>query len=620
MSGLFTRKLKRIYDLVAKSQSSAADLAFVAALPDLEEPLREQALDRMIKRSRREGLLPLITRYNTFDDNLRQLILDRVDQLFEIIRVAASSEMEKDRLSCIQVISDSQNYKLAYLLSAMLSRRCANTMSASAKVLERMADDVLTMHEQGGAVVHARQQMADVADALERALDSWHAHFRVEVLTAALWLSEFTEKTLFKKSSSARTNLARAINGTIQKAVSPRMAGFALRALAQSELRPTVMKVISSRSNGEFIANLLDNIWISLDPEIEKSCLWIKDAEWYEKHQDMIDALDDRRAAHAVRLLASSGVPKGKKLSVYKKMLRLQRGYLSEAALWQIVRIDNDEATRVLQEVSRWTDLTLSKIAELELLRRSAPAEEQQTLKAEAGNNNDDEAANAFNALWRRFDMLDHMTRQRELRILSKSSPKVQDWIRERLGSEASEDRLRALGFVKALGVIEPFEERVYSLSHDSSTCVRSAAVALLAEIRNNVASRILKQALNDPDRRVRANAVESAEGTDIHKWIEDLKARLNDEDNRVRANAIKALLPLQVREAAVALLDMLDSTNALNRMSALWVVDQLNLTTMANRVRYMALDDPDDRIKERARQVLANQARQQSTLHHATG
>ncbi len=618
MSSVFTRKLKRIYDLVAKSPGSAVDLAFVSALPELEEPLQVEALDRLIVRARREGLQPLVTQYASFDAPLRRLILGHVDHLFESIRRAASSELERDRLGCVQIIADSRNHKLAYLLSGMLSRRCANTMTASARALLEMADNALTAHERvierGDSVCQTRRQVADVAEAIEHALESWHAHFRVEVLTGALWLCEFTEGTLFRQSSSARTKLARAIGGTIQGSFSPRMAGFAIRALGQPELRPVAARAIGINSSGEFISSLMGSMWVALERSIGKACLWVKDAGWCEQNFDLISAFDDRCAAHAVRFLAGSGIPRDTKLGIYKRMLRLQRGYLSEAALWQVVEMEGEESTRVLQEVSRWTDLTLSKIAEVELLRRSASVPDLAPLETDA-DEGDKQVADSFNELWQRFDMLDHSERQRELEELSKSSVKVQSWVRERLGADESEDRLRALGLVKSLGVVEPFEERIYSLSHDSSTCVRSAAIALLADVRNNIAARILRQALNDPDRRVRANAVESVEGASSGEWIDELKARLEDVDNRVRANAIKALLPLQVREAAVALLEMLDSADALNRMSALWVVDQLNLTTMASRIRFMALDDPDDRIRDRARQILANHARPQSSV-----
>lgn len=613
MSVPFTRKLKRIYDLLTRTSSTAADAAFLAALPDLDPALQAEALDRLIKRANREGLVPLVTRFDTFDGNLQRLILDRVEHLFEAVRVAASSEREADRMGCIKLIRASRNYKLAYLLTGMLSRRCAHTMKAAADALLEMAGDALTDYQYamdtGQQATVQRDRVRDVAEALARALESWHAHFRAEVLTASLWLCTFTEEILFKQSASTRTRLARAINSTVRGTLSPRLAAFSLRALAHSELRPNTAKAIAANTGADFVKSLLNESWVLLDPSIANACLWVHDAGWYERHFDIAGALDERSAAHAVRFLAQSGVAKDNKLAIYKRMLRLQHGPLSEAALWQVVETSGDESTRILQEVARWTDRTLSRIAEIELLHRSADVPEHKAVDLSV-ESPDRAAAEDFNALWQRFDMLDPETRRCELEAIIDASPKVHDWVRERLAANEPDDRLKALGFVKAAGVIEPFEERIYALSHDGSTCVRSAAIALLADVRNNVTTRILRQALNDPDRRVRANAVESAESADTTEWIEHLKGMLNDEDNRVRANTVKALLPHQVREAAVTLLDMLDDDEALNRLSALWVVEQLNLTTMANRLRNMALDDPDDRIRERSREILASHAR----------
>ena len=617
MSIQFTRKLKRIYDVVTRSSSTAADSAFLTALPDLEPALQAEALDRLVKRGAREGLVPLVTRFTKYDAGLQRLILERIEHLFEAVRIAASSDREADRLGCIRLIRMSANPKLAYLLTGMLSRRCAITMKAAADALFEMAGNALSEYQSalaaGRPATVQRERVNHVAEALGRALESWHAHFRSEVLVASLWMCSFTEETLFKQSATTRTKLARAINSTVRGPLSPQLAAFSLRALAQSELRANIAKSIAANTGAEFVNSLLDESWVVLDPKVGQACLWIHEPGWYERHFELAGTLDDRSAGHAVRFLAASGVAKDTKLAVYKRMLRLQHGPLSEAALWQVVHSDGEESTRILQEVSRWTDRTLSKIAETELLRRSADIPTHKAVDTSTGGA-DRAAAEEFNSLWRRFDMLDADVRKQELVALIEEAPKVCEWVRERLGANEPDDRLKALGFVKAAGVVEPFEERIYALSHDTSTCVRSAAVALLSEVRNNVTARILRQALSDPDRRVRANAVESAENSNTAEWIEQLKALLDDDDNRVRANTIKALLPHQVREAAVALLDMLDDTDAMNRMSALWVVEQLGLSTMANRLKNMALDDPDDRIRERSREILASHARRTLT------
>ncbi len=166
---------------------------------------------------------------------------------------------------------------------------------------------------------------------------------------------------------------------------------------------------------------------------------------------------------------------------------------------------------------------------------------------------------------------------------------------------------MQALAVIRTLGVVADFQERIYALSHDGSERVRSAAIGLLAELEGATAVRILRQALKDPDARVQANAVEVLAAIDVVNERASLEPMLDAPDHRVRANAVKALIGTHLREAAVALISMLEHSSPAHRISGLWVVERLTLTSLADRTRVLAEHDPDERVRQRARCVLTD-------------
>jgi len=77
------------------------------------------------------------------------------------------------------------------------------------------------------------------------------------------------------------------------------------------------------------------------------------------------------------------------------------------------------------------------------------------------------------------------------------------------------------------------------------------------------------------------------------------------NEDNRPRANAISALMGIRHPEAADALSAMLVDRRARHRISALWVVGQNDMLSLAGHVAELSISDPDREVKSRAEVVV---------------
>ena len=600
------KAMERVFDVVARSDNLAADAAFAEALPHLSEPLQLAAAKRVLERGNSNGLTALVGDFGNYAASVQSVLVGQVDRLFGAARACMSSEVPAARLSAVALIEASNECRLAYLLSGALTRRCPRTRTAAATALLSMTQRAVKARA-GAASPDARRSAqrhaVQLADALAIGLDGWQAHHRTEVLAASMWLCDLMERTLFEKASLSRMHVARALNELLRAADGEFAAAYALRALSHPDLRAAAVREIASRQDAPFVSRLLEEAWVTLHPENAKACSWVR-----QFPSAAFQTLSGQQARNAVRLVRLSGLGLEAKLTIYRRMIFGGAPELQESALWQITELDAPGATDVFSRVAAWNTEPLSGIASRELFRRDPQRRAQSSAEsgAEAASGSESPQEDSFATYWDRFDVMDDQERVAEGRSLRARARAFADRLGDQLHSRDAEDRLRALRIVRVLTLAADFQDQICALSHDAESKVRSLAVAMLSQLEGATAARILRQALNDPDDRVQANAVEALAELSGRSEVESLARKLEAEHQRVRANAVKALLAHRHRRAAVVLIGMLQHAGAAHRMSALWVVEQLGLTTLAPRERHLAQNDPDARVRERAWRVLS--------------
>ncbi len=217
----------------------------------------------------------------------------------------------------------------------------------------------------------------------------------------------------------------------------------------------------------------------------------------------------------------------------------------------------------------------------------------------------DDEKRTSFEQLWGRFEHLSTRERDAYLRLFEHDRGDLLVPIRAKLASNNCADRGQALQLARAMGQARAVEEQVYKLSHDPDAVVRSLAISMLAELPGPTGRRILRAAMMDPDERVQANAVEVLDVLDVPDRLADTEPKLESPNNRVRANAVKSLLRMEFRKSGDVLLNMLDDPSSAPRISALWVIERLELASVVRRVTAMSRHDSDLRVRRRAQRVL---------------
>ncbi len=605
------------FALLNDEQNPAADAALVEVLPQLEPRAQATALGMLLKRGHAPSLEGVVGGFHKFDGTLPELILHYAGDLSVGVRLAIGSTVFEHRANAVEIIVQSDNAQLAYLLAEALRSRCSRTRELASEALYRMTARLLEGYEAGGGT-ERRQRLDEfraradyLAEALRVVVRRWENHFQPKALVAALWMGDRVEPALLKKLQEPRTRIAHMLNELLESASDPRLAGFVLRALAIPELRQAAAHAISRAHDTDFLRAVFNECWLLGDARIEHGCRWIRSAAWRHEALGLLFELDESVVGGAVRFLTAIGGQQDQQNDLARALMGSSREEVRRAVVWQLVADRSDAAGDLLTVVAARPGDAVARMAARELGRRRV-SEDGGSKAAAAQRKAASPESDLFEQCWERFDAICSEEPSRAADAIREDFPNIIPVLRNKLASCEVLGRARALRLASALGVVDELEESVQRLAHDPEPVVRSLAVRMLARIPGLTTQRLLRAAVNDPDERVQANAIEALDELDTDDRISFTAPKLASSNSRVRANAIKSLLRVELSQAGETLLDMLDDSSADHRLSALWVIERLRLQAVLHRLRKLALEDPNRRVRQRARRVFDNMSPRQ--------
>ena len=600
------------YRALLRTRNFAADGALLAALEDLEGAYQPLALSILLKRDHDGALARVVAGFCRYDQDLRKLVLDHADRLTAGARLCIADEQFERRRSAIALIQEGGKCKLAYLLGEALTRPCRKTSELAAQALLALVDRVRDRSHQRASAKDPQQHSETdyLANALRRGLASWPLHFRTEVVLGAARLSAQLEQTIIQLAESTRLNVSHAFNNLLRGARDAELAGYCLRVLRCAPLREGAARLLANSHSHLFREALLGEAWLLGDDTIRRSCTRVRSIACLQSQGSVMARLSRERVRAAANLVAACGLGHKRKVTLLRRMAFSNDPAAERAGVWALIDEQSEEGNEDLKAVAARVAMPLSKIARLELCRRrgepllgAGSLEGAVEVHPEASQ--DVEAVSAFEPYWVEFDTLDVADRVQIGRTLAVEVPEFPRLLRLKWAQGTLEDRIRTLSIIRELEMSSSLAELLYKAARDVDSVVRSMAVAMLGSLDNATSRRIVHAALEDPDDRVQANALETLENLDVENKAERIASKLKSANSRVRANAVKALLQMRVREGAAQLLDMLDSQSSADRAGALWIVERLHLARVADRVERLASDDPDPRVRRRARRAL---------------
>lgn len=620
-----------IFAILQDSKDPAADDALLAALHQAEPPTALAVIETLLIRQNRRGLLGLVERFHLLDESLRQAVILDVDRLFGTLREAAQSRDEQVRLNVLALIREGRLYRATYLLDGCFRDRSSKVREAATDTLHHLAEDLLRLSSDplsdetpigpepvsvplDPAEMESRaEDRRQLVGAIEAGLTTFDLHRQPLVVEVAMWFADDLGAASWAVFSAPGSRATQAAMLLLANSPSPRFVPFAMATLASTNTRAQTAHILNVCPDASFLTEWTRQSWRLVQPKLARALVVVRELAWIDKRVlDLSQSPDDFQRLFPRWLLATGLAPE-RKTDALKEFYRRADRVGRLAVVWALTQWPDPRADGFLRSLALQSDPELSRVARMELARRRPsdyplssiiPADAQGVATKKLKESLPPRVS--LERYWETFDCLNDQERVSQGREMLDRVPQGRRNLALRLGDPSPTHRVRALRIMTVLGLVAEFEEYVYPLCHDPEAEVRSTAVAALGTLPSPTSRRLLNNALSDQDTRVQANAIEAVEKIGGSSAIgSELLPMLKSPDNRVRANAVRALLKLGVRDAAEALLSMMLDKDRAQRLSALWLIENMGLFNLAKRVSQMASVDADAQVRVRARGLI---------------
>jgi hypothetical protein len=618
---------RTVFDILRSEQDPAADAALLAALEQADAPTAQAIIETLLTRNTKAGLLGLVQSFHLIDESLRQVVLVEWERLFGVLREASLARVQQTRLNVLEIVKRACIYRASYLVDSAIRCNLPAVRQAAAETLCCLANELLRsgpvplcdsdlaamtpedMSERMRELEEHAEDRRQVVSAIEAALNTLDLHHQTSVVEVAMWFVDDATPAFWSVMTVPNSKAGKAAIRLLSTARGPQLVPFAMAALNFAEFRPYVVKVLTDGPDPLFMEEWLRQSWRLVQPRVSRAMTSLKAINWASHADQDLLALAPASHRHLARWIVSTGLDSREKLDLLRLELAQGDPRGRRSALWALTETLEMQANEVLRGVDDPEDGEMQSIARRALARRcplEMPVSRLLSLEAWTRESLSRELPKdmTFEQYWRAFDCMNDVQRRDIGGRMVQATPMLDSLLSRRLTGSEMLESIRAIRMISVLDLAERFEEKLYTLCHDARPEVRSAAVAVIAPLKNAVSRRLVRTALNDADLRVQANAVEAVAAAGHENVVDDLMEKLSSPDNRVQANAVKALLRLGVREAAETLLRMLQDEHRTHRISALWLIERMGLFTLANRVAGMSDADPDPTVRKRATQL----------------
>ncbi len=648
-----------ILSKLTATTNDAAERALEIALAEALPAEQAQLADVILERNRRGGWTTLIRSFHRLAPPTQQKILSRPRDLFGPLAETIKDSEGPARENVITIVHRCTDVRLVYLLAeAMMDSRPEVRSLAGNSLLEAVRRHWHTTEklatppaepatEMPAAAPDAQAAPADhsaehplpdpddarqLSSAIEIALRHYRTHRQQPVVLAAL-IHERQQSSdlwlLFDDPYDDRTRTATII---LRSPSEPALARALFLALGTG-LKPAAMAGLASVENSDIAAALASESFRLIDPPI-------RDAAQGVNHLKLLPAMrknppwNNQNWAAWLRLIEYIGLQPSERLHWLTRLLEAAPGD-TECAAWRmcVSRAIADtglaEAAAPLAILIRDTDERVARFAARVLLaRRQAEWRERAAAalptsphvsvrrmaslvssarESEHAATKGSPAASAsvrgFDRAWNDYQRMPPVVQHNTARTVA-ADPAFAEQLRIKFQG-TPQDIAQALKMIAALPNLAPYRNQIIAHCGHTDPRIAAHAVRLAGRLEDPRLRELLEAAAHHADPRVRSNAVESMEELHIADRSQQVLALLNSRHQRERATAIRALGRFNFATAKECLTRMLTDTNPLHRMSALWVVEQLNLLEIMRQVSSMARRDPNLHVRKRAAEML---------------
>lgn len=639
-------KLTRLFAALVRADNRAADDCLIEALRLGTAVEQAAVLDALIARDTAAAHGGILAQFATLPETLQQRVVRDVPKLYHALSQAGRSPDKPTRLAAMHLIAAGRQGKLGYVLSENLRESDDELSKAACDALLDMArwvhhesrglqkivpadehellwvgdaaaknDSTVVQAPTAGADLatayrNVMRQRPEIESAVARALDWVRTKHLSDLMRAALLLCDHPQSRILAILKTHRHGGQAAVARKLQQPPAADHAEAFLLGASHGHLRGNFAVALAQITDvSVFDALLRRSHWLA-DHQL-RSCLHhVSRGAWWDAERlgNDLARRPARDAMHVAEWVSASGLgdaEQDERLTVILKSVEsdpLARLHVLRVACGR----PHKASTGVLKLMLDDVDERFVRIAARELIRRRPTDVENLLLQRMTSGNESVRRVigraighAGFALFWDRFDNLPPAARGPGGRAMLKLVPDAAVRIGRYLNGSPDE-RVRALQVCDELGLVAQFRDVIERLCTHPHPKVRSKAAGLLGRT-DAPGTGILDRMLDDPDARVRANAIEVVEAKKSAVHVPMLTDRTRSQVGRERANAIKALHGLGIEAAAGHLNEMLRDPRVEHRVSALWALRHAGLWALLRSVGTMAQKDENVRVRRYA-------------------
>lgn len=635
-SGARLRGSRLTFSILARSKAPEVNALLKAALSELDPGIQLGAVGAIFARQDREGLTEAIGSAHLLSSGAVSFLVEHTDKLLPLFRDLMSSPQVQIRANVIDLVCQRNQVKLAYLLVRALSDPEVRIVGRALSGLERLTR---RYHQQveatrSGMLDLSRSELEAKKFALVDPLLTRLSPIRSgaaedpdilsRLLELSMGLDSRTDELLYRILTNPHDARSEQVMHLLTASSSPQVISFIVEMLRDRGKCLRALTLLERRGKADFVRGLLQVDRLFTNAGLREALGGLNHICWLESYatepgadrvgvaSEVAEVLGEAtNIIRAIHLLILSSVPPR---GVLEGIVRHGPNELARSsALITLKALAEGRTRREISIALLDTEKNLKAESRQAGKERLVGAEEKSRTRATpkalwARPGAAEIPRDAFRQFFEDYDRLTPDVKKLAATTLKRLDADLDAELRQVLSSLDSHDRLRAVHIVQELNREQRLQEVLLELVSDPDERVRATVVKTLAILDNEPAVRALLTAVTDFDRRVVANTVEALEATGFSELVGLIKILARHPNNRIRANAVKALLLLNSPGAEQILREMLTSSVELMRLSATWIMGEVDHPKRADWLRRLAREDSSVRVRQKARDILGNE------------
>ncbi len=626
-----------VHRLLREETSPVADAACLAAARLGTDQEAAAAVETLVARHRPEALTGLVKLFPELNPAAKRVTTEHVAELATSAQRAARSDDVETRLAVAELVRASCHVSLVPTLATLLHTRDGDV---AVKAVEALSHWIKTSsgNETRDTLTHV------VADALEdpRGVVAAGRHAEAALVATAIELLALGTRVRPLADLIRRRGGPAAARLTAPKTASDVAACLAGAAAA----KPIVAEALRHASTAVAV-HFVHKAHLLSDDRLATTVASLQEGPFWSDARlaDLLELVDDEDAELKPADLpdvATWVIAGGNPSDVEPLLVQIDDAANGRASLRLAIarRVTSSASARGLVLSPAWTDRLasspdprLARFAVRELARQSGGADDEAPTRGPSARQQAErlllarccaspsvrracgpELAASFDRVFRRLVRLQPATAKpagqvavRQVRSAATALLKLVPDASRRLDRLASAGpvatRMLALSLAEEAKLVIP--NAVAACSRGGDAKLRARAATMLSAMTNERGLQLLRPLLDDPDPRVRANAVESLQASGRLREATDLRRLLHARErlgmNRERANAIVALDSAGLGDAERPLFDMLRDRRPTHRLSGIWAVGATRRWRLLDEVARIARSDDDQGVRRLA-------------------